>query len=44
MNLNKACFAHDVAYSDIKYLAKRTISGKILKNRAYGIARNRNYD
>ena len=24
--LNKACFAHDVAYSDSKDLAKRTIS------------------
>ena len=44
MNLKKACFVHDAAYSDIKYLAKRTISGKILKDRAYEIARNRNCD
>ena len=44
MNLKKACFAHDAAYSDIKYLAKRTISGKILKDRAYEIARNLNCD
>ena len=44
MNLKKACFAHDAAYSDIKYLAKRTISGKILKDRAYEIARYRNCD
>ena len=42
--LDKACFAHDAAYSDSKGLAKRTISDKILKDRAYEIARNRNYD
>ena len=42
--LDKTCFAHDAAYSDSKDLAKRTISGKILKDRAYEIARNRNYD
>ena len=42
--LGKACFAHDTAYSDSKDLAKRTISDKILKNSAYDIARNRNYD
>ena len=39
--LEKACFAHDAAYSDNKDLAKRTISDKILKDRAYDIARNR---
>ena len=33
--LDKACFAHDAAYSDSKDLAKRTISDKILKERAY---------
>ena len=42
--LDKACFAHDAAYSDSKDLAKRTISDKILKDRAYGIARNGKYD
>ena len=42
--LDKACFDHDGAYSDSKDLAKRTISDKILKDRAYEIARNRNYD
>ena len=42
--LNKACFAHDAAYSDSKDLAKRIISDKILKDRAYEIARNRNYN
>ena len=42
--LDKACFAHDAEYSDSKYLAKRTISDKILKYRAYEIAGNRNHD
>ena len=42
--LDKACFAHDAAYSYSKDLAKRTISNKILKDRAYEIARNHEYD
>ena len=42
--LEKACFAHDVTYCNSKDLAKRTISEKIFKNRAYEIARNRKYD
>ena len=42
--LDKSCFAHDAAYSDSKDIAKRTISDKILKDRAYEIAKNRNYD
>ena len=42
--LDKACFVHDTTYSDSKYLAKRTISDKILKDRAYEIARNSKYD
>ena len=31
--LDKACFAHDAACSDSTDLAKRTIPGKILKDR-----------
>ena len=42
--LDKACFAHDAAYFDNKNVAKRTISEKILKDRAYEIAKNCNYD
>ena len=42
--LNKACFAHDPAYSDSRELAKSTVSDKILKDRAYEIATNRNCD
>ena len=42
--MDKACFAHDVAYSDSKDLAKRIVSDKILKERAFEITRNSNYD
>ena len=42
--LDKACVAHNAANSDSEDLAKRTISDKILRDRAYEIARNRNYD
>ena len=42
--LEKACFARDTAYSAGKDLAKITISDKILKDRAYEIARNCGYD
>ena len=42
--LDKACFAHDAAYSVSKNLVKRTISEKILKDRAYEITRNWKYD
>ena len=38
--LDKACLAHDAAYSDS---VKRTISDKILKDRTYKISRNCNY-
>ena len=39
-----ACFAQDAAYFDTKELAGRTISDKILRDRAYEIARNNGYD
>ena len=42
--LDKACFAHDATYSESKDLAKRTISDKILKDRAHETARNCSYD
>ena len=38
--LDKACFPHDTAHFDNKYFAKRTISDKIFKDRAYEDARN----
>ena len=38
--LDKACFAHDVAYADSKDLTKRTVPDKILKNKAFNIAKD----
>ena len=35
--LDKPCFTHDKVYSDSKELAKRTISDKILKHKAWWI-------
>ena len=42
--LEKACFPHDEVFSDTKELAKRTIWDRILKDTAYEIASNCNYD
>ena len=42
--LEKSCFAHDAAYCVSKGLARRTISDKVLKDRAYEIAKNCGYD
>ena len=42
--LDKACFVHDATYSDSNDLAKRTISDKILKDKAFEIAKNCNCD
>ena len=42
--LDKACFAHDVAYSDSKDLTKKTAADKILRNRAFNIAKDPKYD
>ena len=42
--MDKACFAHDAAYSDSKDLAKRTQSDRVLKDKAYEIANNPKYD
>ena len=42
--LDKACFAHDAAYSDSKDLTERTVANKILKNKAFDIAKDLKYD
>ena len=42
--LDKACFAHDAAYSDSKDLTKRTVADKILRNSAINIAKDQKYD
>ena len=42
--LDKACFQHDMAYGKSKDLAKRTQSGKVLKDKAFKIASDLKYD
>ena len=42
--LNKACFQHDSAYVDHKDLINRTEADKVLKDKAYNIASNPEYD
>ena len=42
--LDKACSAHDAAYSDSKDLTKRTAADKILRNEAFNIAKDPKYD
>ena len=42
--LDKACFTHDAAYFDSKDLTKRTVADKILRNRAFNIAKDPKYD
>ena len=42
--LDKACFTHDDAYSDSKDLTKKTVEDKILKNKAFDIAKDPKYD
>ena len=42
--LDKACFQHDMAYGKAKDLAKRTQSGKVLRDKAFKIASDPKYD
>ena len=42
--LDKACFAHNAAYSDSKDLTKRTVADTILRNKAFNIAKDPKYD
>ena len=39
-DLDKACFAHDAAYSDSEDLARRTAAHKVLRDKAFKIANN----
>ena len=43
-DLDKACFQHDSVYSHSKDLVKRTQSDKILRDKAFNIAKNPKYD
>ena len=42
--LDKACFQHDFAYADHKDLINRTEADKVLRDKAYDIASNPEYD
>ena len=42
--LDKACFQHDMAYGDFKDLAKRTAADKVLRDKAFNIAKDPKYD
>ena len=42
--LDKACFQDDFAYADHKDLINRTKSDKVLRDKAYDIASNAEYD
>ena len=42
--LDKACFQHDSAYADYKDLINRTKLEKVLRDKAYNIASNPQYD
>ena len=41
--LDKSCFAHDAAYSDFKDIKNRTAADKILRDKAYEIAKDPKY-
>ena len=42
--LDKACFAHDAAYSDSKDLTKRTLPDKVLRDKSFNIVKDPKYD
>ena len=44
IELDKACFQHNMAYEDFKDLARRTTSDKVLRDKAFNVARNLKYD
>ena len=41
---DKACFEHDMAYGDFKDLARRIATNKVLRYKAFNIARSPKYD
>ena len=44
IKLDKACFQHDMAYGDFKDLARRTAADKVLRDKAFNIAKDPKYD
>ena len=43
-DLDRACFQRDIAYGKHKGLTKRTESDKVVRDKAFKIARNPKYD
>ena len=41
---DKTCFQHDMAFGDFTDLARRTASDKFLRDKAFDIAKNPEYD
>ena len=42
--MDKTCFQQDMAYGDFKHLNRRTGVDKVLRDKAFGIAKNRKQD
>ena len=42
--LDKACFQHDMAYGDFKYLARRTATDNVLRDKAFNISKDPKHD
>ena len=42
--LDKACFQHAMGYGDFKDLKRGTFSNKVLRDKAFNIAKNPKYD
>ena len=43
IELDKACFQHDIAYGNFKDLPRRTAADTILRDEAFNIAKNPRY-
>ena len=41
--LDKACFQHDMSYGDFKDLNRRTFADKVLRDKAFNIAKDPKY-
>ena len=42
--LDKACFQHDMACGDFKDLPRRTVLDQVLRDKAFNITKNPQYD
>ena len=42
--IGKACFQHDMAYRDFKDLPRRTASDKVLRDKAFNVAKTPKYN